>query len=227
MSSLILPEIVAQLPGEIAWKDPLFQYMGCNTNRAIAAKLKYPEEIIGCTDNDLSDQTSQSISFHHRHDQMALQGKTIKTIHTSAIANDGLTYYQIKKPLISNGKTEGIIYHTVEFIKHDWFPCLQKFDKNIFPDFFISSFYQIDPDSNYYQFTPRELECLFCLLRGMSAKITANLLGLSKRTVEFYIENMKNKTGSATKMDLIINTIQANYIELVPTRFLSVDITKT
>lgn len=50
--------------------------------------------------------------------------------------------------------------------------------------------------------TSRETQCIRYLLQGYTAAETAQLLELSKRTVEFYIENIKLKTNCNTKLEL-------------------------
>lgn len=54
----------------------------------------------------------------------------------------------------------------------------------------------------------RETECLFYLLDGCTAKEIAAPLKLSHRTVERYIENMKNKLGCSTVSELIVKVLQ-------------------
>lgn len=49
----------------------------------------------------------------------------------------------------------------------------------------------------------RETDCLRCLITGMTAKETAKTLCISPRTVETYLDNMKSKTKSANKFELI------------------------
>lgn len=49
----------------------------------------------------------------------------------------------------------------------------------------------------------RELEALKALYQGYSARETAALLGLSRRTVESYLENIKNKLGVSKKVELM------------------------
>lgn len=49
----------------------------------------------------------------------------------------------------------------------------------------------------------REYQCLEMYKKGHSAQSTAALLGLSKRTVEHYFENMKNKLNCNSKRDLL------------------------
>ena len=49
----------------------------------------------------------------------------------------------------------------------------------------------------------RESECLFQLSLGKTAKEIGRLLNLSPRTVEFYINNIKEKTGCRTRTELV------------------------
>ena len=51
--------------------------------------------------------------------------------------------------------------------------------------------------------SPREAECINHLSNGKSVKEIAHLLGISPRTVETYIESLKNKVGYTMKNDLI------------------------
>ncbi|MCE5318631.1 MAG: helix-turn-helix transcriptional regulator [Parachlamydia sp.] len=51
--------------------------------------------------------------------------------------------------------------------------------------------------------SPQELRCLELFKQGKSAQATGALLGLSRRTVEHYFENIKNKLGCSSKFDLL------------------------
>lgn len=53
------------------------------------------------------------------------------------------------------------------------------------------------------KFTKREKDILIYLRKGMTANSIATQLGLSKRTIETYIENIRNKTGMPSKNDLV------------------------
>lgn len=52
-------------------------------------------------------------------------------------------------------------------------------------------------------FTPREIDCIHLLLKGLTAKGIAKRLNLSPRTVESYIENIKTKTQCHSKEQLL------------------------
>lgn len=64
----------------------------------------------------------------------------------------------------------------------------------------------------------RETECLFYLLDGCTAKEIAVALHLSHRTVEGYIENMKNKLGCSTASELIVKVLQNEISEGINSR---------
>jgi DNA-binding CsgD family transcriptional regulator len=52
-------------------------------------------------------------------------------------------------------------------------------------------------------FSKRELECLYHLCNGKTAKQTARDMLLSPRTVETYLENIRSKTGCSNKLAVI------------------------
>lgn len=52
-------------------------------------------------------------------------------------------------------------------------------------------------------FSRRETECLHHIVDGKTAKQIANILGLSPRTIEHYIENIKKKMKVHSKAELI------------------------
>lgn len=60
-------------------------------------------------------------------------------------------------------------------------------------------------------FTSREIDCIQYTIQGKSAKQIASLLNLSTRTVENYIENIKNKMRVHTKYELIAKLVNTPY----------------
>ncbi len=51
--------------------------------------------------------------------------------------------------------------------------------------------------------TRREAQCLLLLHDGLSAKQSANELNLSQRTVEVYLDKLKKRFNSRTKIELM------------------------
>ena len=56
---------------------------------------------------------------------------------------------------------------------------------------------------NKVYFSKREMDVLSFVVKGFTAKKISIMLGLSKRTVEHHIENLKLKSGCARKYELI------------------------
>ena len=59
-------------------------------------------------------------------------------------------------------------------------------------------------------FTKREAESLFWMVHGCTIAETAGQMGLSPRTVEFYVKNMKIKLGCVSKKRLIQRVLETN-----------------
>lgn len=65
-------------------------------------------------------------------------------------------------------------------------------------------------------FSSRELECLFYLIRGKSAKIIGKILNISPRTVEQYVENIKIKLDCQSRCDIIEAAINKGLVNIIP-----------
>ena len=75
--------------------------------------------------------------------------------------------------------------------------------------------------SNYGQnkLTSREIDCLCLTLQGKTAKLVGQVLGISRRTVEEYLSNIKTKVGVFSKSELIEKIILTpNYSALETTQ---------
>jgi DNA-binding CsgD family transcriptional regulator len=64
-------------------------------------------------------------------------------------------------------------------------------------------------------FTKRELQCIQFTLRGQSAKQVGFNLGISQRTVEEYLQNVKNKLGVHSKSQLIAKLLPMSHLNQV------------
>ncbi|OGT54055.1 MAG: hypothetical protein A3F17_09355 [Gammaproteobacteria bacterium RIFCSPHIGHO2_12_FULL_41_15] len=71
-----------------------------------------------------------------------------------------------------------------------------------------------EPFSDVY-FTHREAQCMVLLIQGYTNNVVARFLHLSPRTIEFYIKNMRQKTGCASKSHLIKSILKTKFLETV------------
>lgn len=210
-----------QLPGYFAMKDLEGNYLTCNDNLAAIMKLKSPKQIMGLSDYDLPDYSEQDHVIHQKNDVLALSGKTVQCIHRSSSPYDGSLYNLIKKPLINNEKViVGVLYHCTQLVQSEFMNQLFVNDKKIYTNTEKPQAYYIGTTENPFNLSTRELECLFFTLRSLTAKQIADQLSLSKRSIEFYLDNIKNKMGCATKTELICLGIINGYAKYIPPRIL-------
>lgn len=66
--------------------------------------------------------------------------------------------------------------------------------------------------STYIKLTKREMQVAQLIIEGKTAKESASHLDISMRTVESYIENIKNKLACNRKGDLIVKLIKSELI---------------
>jgi LuxR family transcriptional regulator of spore coat protein len=66
---------------------------------------------------------------------------------------------------------------------------------------------RLKKDTLMLQITSREMECLAYLAAGKTAKQTAQALKISPRTVVFHLDNIRRKTKSQSKMELLSKLI--------------------
>jgi DNA-binding response OmpR family regulator len=60
----------------------------------------------------------------------------------------------------------------------------------------------------------RETEILTWVARGKTSAQIAEMLGLAKRTIDFHLDNVRNKLGAATRADAVIKAAFGRLIEL-------------
>lgn len=63
-----------------------------------------------------------------------------------------------------------------------------------------------------YCLSPREKACLLNLILGRSAKESARILNISFRTVQAYIEKIKNKLACHTRSQLIQKLLEMKIV---------------
>lgn len=61
--------------------------------------------------------------------------------------------------------------------------------------------------------TLRQYDCLYYLIKGMTAKEIANILGLSYRTVQDHFERIKQKFNCHRRSELIFHALKITYIK--------------
>lgn len=89
---------------------------------------------------------------------------------------------------------------------------LDKYKKQFFQKTPIRRYIYEVGDDQGIKLTQRELSCVMYLLQNKTAQETAELMNLSRRTVESYLDNIKIKLNCDTKADLLAKLKSDKYL---------------
>ena len=211
---MLFPEksLLDHLPGMIGWKDVNRHYVGANKALLAVKGVSDVYEIAGKTDEDLAPGSIEENEIYQQQDLRVLNGSEISTVHFDMKNNE--VFLLDKRPLMDqNNVVTGLIYHCHPYHQGEIFRMLRQFDEKLH---LHTQHYTLQDHHNKYELTNREFECVFLLVRGKSAREIGVLLSLSKRTVESYIENIKNKMDCQNKAQVLVKAVLNGYHTYIP-----------
>lgn len=139
-----------------------------------------------------SAQAVEFFGFTGKKQSSALQNLFCN--HTQILKSFGKHFTQKMQPLLRKMEEEA---SSLADLKGEAF-----YSKESPPPCFLPYLEDLGIDCSLLnKLSPRERECLKHLKK--TSKETSQLLNLSPRTVEFYLENIKNKLGCFTKQELL------------------------
>jgi DNA-binding CsgD family transcriptional regulator len=184
--------------------DKFLKYLGC----------KKSNEILGKTDYDLIWQKYSNI--YHGHENDALSGKCYNAIHPATDV-DGRYFlvFNQKYPWINpDGKIIGIVSYSIE-IQDSLSLKLGSLLKNL--SFYNKDdVYYIGKNNSTYNFSQKEIEFLFYLVRGKTMSSIAKIWNVPYREIIKYVENLKEKFNCPRKSDLIEFAIKEGLAYALP-----------
>lgn len=213
---MLFPEIslLDHLPVYIGWKDLNRHYLGANKALLDFKGFSDVEEVAGKTDEELSPWSIEENKIFQQQDLCVLNGEKVSTVHLDSKTSE--VFLLEKCPLTDqNNKVTGLIYYCRPCHKNEVFRMLRQFDDKLH---LSTHHYTLNDNENKYELTNRECECVFLLIRGKSAKEIGALLSLSKRTIESYIENIKNKMDCKNKAEILVKAVLNGYHNHIPAR---------
>jgi DNA-binding CsgD family transcriptional regulator len=193
-------DILNRLAGTTAEKDLDFKIIDCDTNFLSIAGMSTKDDILGLSDMDLP--WAEYTSVYQAQEKDAILGNHYTIIVPSKISTGETRLFLNTKiqRTDSCGNVISIFCRAIEVINPRMNELISFLEKG--PSFF-SSPYCVGKSYQQLHLSPRQLEILFYLARGKSAKMIAYITRLSVRTVEHYIEDVKLKCGCRTKAELI------------------------
>lgn len=167
---------------------------------------------LACEAKSLSAQFQHEDAFAEKHDSV-----TTLTWARYADKQNHLLLTEKSKLLNEQNETIGYFIYSVDLSQHalvnlqchlDLADILSKnkrqFSKIIYPGF---------PE---VKLSDRQSICLYYVINGYSSSTIGLKLGLSKRTIESYIDHLKDKFHCDSKQELIEMAISRGYLEIIP-----------
>lgn len=214
--------LIEQLPGYVLWKDMNSVYLKGNLNTARLFGFKHIDELTGITDYELPCKAAEDANLFIEQDKKTKEHASTLVLDIRCYANDQIKALLINKSLFFDptSKPLGIVCNCLEINNHTLKDIGILLSKTDTP----SKKTNTQKASNFYlnasyegiKLSKRQSQCLFYLLRGKTIKTIANILNLSPRTIETYIDDIKNKMHCRTKEELIEKAIASGFLETIP-----------
>lgn len=195
-------QVLEQLNLYIWAKDKNYRYLYCNENYARAAGLDSPNQIVGKSDDQMPWR--HLADFFKAGDYGVLEGNTrVNAVEVTDTINKVKDILVTESQLsLNNGKCVGVVGSFVDITgKH-----LVK--KTGFYDAFNHRYYLGAEDFENTYLTEREILIFKRILLGDTAQQAATILKISPKTVEGYIDNIKNKLQAKSRGEIIATAIQ-------------------
>lgn len=201
------------IPGAIGFKDQASNYCAGNTELARYMGYSMADAIVGKSDDDIRADTVELAEQYRQQDQVVMRSGRQQHLDIGYYQNQGLqVHLSTKQPWRDiSGALLGTVFTCIE-IKAELM-------QHIFEDIFSKRqprFYQIGGLYDSLGLSKRESQCLFFLIRGNSAKDIAKRYHLSPKTIEYYIDKLKQKFNCLNKSHLIESAINMGFIMNIP-----------
>jgi DNA-binding CsgD family transcriptional regulator len=207
-------ELFKLSPCMVSWKTPDLIFQGCSPKLSFLANLNTTSAIRGKKDSDLPWGKDGYAELFFEEDSEVLTGN-ILTILGKYQFHDKKRMVLVKKIPIFN-KSENII---------GIFNYYNEFYTDIFSNIILilnEQGIETSPHlmnlikslffKNDVSLSLREEECAQYLLQGLSSKEIGKILGISYRTVEIYLNSLKEKLNCNKTTSLIVKLIRLGYL---------------
>ncbi|ONB59116.1 helix-turn-helix transcriptional regulator [Burkholderia pseudomallei] len=210
-------------PGLWGCQDSESRFIHVNDAFAKVVGVRDPRELEDKSAFDLPCGSSNcAAQFQAQDREVRETGRAIKVLDIHPYASGvWMALVFTKIPLVDrNDEIVGTIFHATELSQIDMITL-----GRVIGDSYAGKriggpveqgSYRIDSPRDALELTERERQVLFFLARNKTAKDIANILGLSARTIEQYMENLRCKFSASSKNELIDLAAGAGYCNRIP-----------
>lgn len=218
-------QFLEQAPGVICWeKDAASVFVNANNNFSRLTGVKSTEQVVGITNYDLPSDISKLAEVVRANDKLVMLKK--QPLRFLEVYHGIHDWYVCLVNRIPKYDAAGEVCGTIG-IAIDVTKPLTNFGRLLsrksFPtkNTLAQNSFAIGPDAANIILAPRQLECLFLLLHGKTAKESGRCMGISPRTVDQHLEVLKIKFNCHTRSELISAAIDHGFANIIPERFLT------
>ncbi|HVV67935.1 MAG TPA: helix-turn-helix transcriptional regulator [Gammaproteobacteria bacterium] len=201
--------ILSAVPGNIVWKDVHSKVICANQLFIENVGFNNFSQVVGNTAVNVNCRLAEIGESLIANDQFTIKhAESIKFFLSGYLFDNKWGFFICEQQFLKNTQDEviGLSAHFFDVTGSaivDRFAWLfLKENKKGVPQIQQGLYRCLNKTTNW-NLSPRQEECLFWLLRGKSAKEIAQQLKVSSRTVEHYIELIKDKSDTRSKAELI------------------------
>lgn len=218
--------LINSLPGIIWFKNQELNYIASSQQLNEFVGFPVKDYIIGKNDYQLPWEQFAKV-YQDGNKKIISTGKSIIFLHPMQMFNSQqIIILTQKSPVYDESQKIVGVNGTVSVVAT--LECFQNILKLNQYDYSVTGKnknydpiqYELSNDFSQFDLSKRETICLFYLIRGKTAKEIAEIIYLSKRTVEKHIDNIRLKLHCNTKSEIIAKAIDAGFVYLIPNDFL-------
>ena len=213
MNALDTLTLLNNIPGAIGYKNKESMYIGGNQQLALHMGYTNSNDLIGLTDFDIKSEMVDFADRYIEQDKEVLNSGIQQHIDIGRYPDGDLQiHFSTKKMLLDkDNEVMGTIFTCITLNSS----LLNFLYHNLVVDT-GPGFYTIGGHFKQYNLKPKESKCLFYLIRGYTAKEIAKKIYISPKTVEYHIEQLKNKLSASNKSELIEKAIHLGFVFNIP-----------
>jgi DNA-binding CsgD family transcriptional regulator len=213
--------IIEQFPGLLVWKDINSTFLGGNEAFSKSVGFNSVAELVGNSDFSMPCEASECAKEIVAQDKKVLESRTPLEILDIHHFFDGEQKIMLtkKSPLIDqSGSVLGVICFLTEItnniLTNNFFKLINNSSRRNMSYVLTDDRYSLSV--GYEKLTRRELECVYLLLQGKTARSIAEILYLSPRTIENHLLKIREKFYCDTKADLIEKFYDMGLLNILP-----------